>query len=100
MAKSAASCAAAGDSMPSKARDSGCAFPGCSARATRSHLDHTQPWEADGLTCSCNLGALCRHHHMLKQHPGWQLRQARPGTFEWITPPGRAYTCLPDRYAA
>jgi len=82
------------------ARDLTCRFPFCGQPAWRGDLDHTQPWEAGGLTCSCNLGGLCRHHHMLKQHPRWQLLQARPGTFEWITPPGRAYTCLPDRYAA
>jgi hypothetical protein len=81
------------------ARDLTCRFPFCGQPAWRGDLDHTQPWEAGGLTCSCNLGALCRHHHMLKQHPRWQLLQGRPGTFEWITPAARAYTCVPDRYA-
>ena len=82
------------------ARDLTCRFPSCGQPAWRGDLDHTQPWESGGLTCSCNLGGLCRHHHMLKQHPGWHLAQIRPGTFEWITPAGRPYTCAPASYAA
>jgi hypothetical protein len=82
------------------ARDLTCRFPSCGQPAWRGDLDHTQPWESGGLTCSCNLGGLCRHHHMLKQHRGWYLIQVRPGTFQWITPAGRAYTCAPASYAA
>jgi hypothetical protein len=82
------------------ARDLTCRFPSCGQPAWRGDLDHTQPWEGGGLTCSCNLGALCRHHHILKQHPGWRLTQARPGAFQWVTPTGRAYACAPASYAA
>jgi hypothetical protein len=82
------------------ARDLTCRFPSCGQPAWRGDLDHTQPWESGGLTCSCNLGGLCRHHHMLKQHPGWHLIQVRPGNFQWITPTGRAYACAPASYAA
>ncbi|HEY6480192.1 MAG TPA: HNH endonuclease signature motif containing protein, partial [Streptosporangiaceae bacterium] len=82
------------------ARDLTCRFPSCGQPAWRGDLDHTQPWEAGGLTCDCNLGALCRHHHILKQHPGWRLTQVRPGAFEWVTPTGRAYACAPASYAA
>jgi hypothetical protein len=82
------------------ARDLTCRFPSCGQPAWRGDLDHTQPWDSGGLTCSCNLGGLCRHHHMLKQHPGWHLVQVQPGTFQWITPAGRAYTCAPASYAA
>jgi hypothetical protein len=82
------------------ARDLTCRFPYCGQPAWRGDLDHTQPWDSGGLTCSCNLGGLCRHHHMLKQHPGWRLIQARPGTFQWVTSAGRSYTCAPASYAA
>ncbi|HMH90982.1 MAG TPA: HNH endonuclease signature motif containing protein [Streptosporangiaceae bacterium] len=82
------------------ARDLTCRFPSCGQPAWRGDLDHTQPWDCGGLTCSCNLGGLCRHHHMLKQHPGWHLAQVRPGIFQWITPTGRAYACAPASYAA
>jgi Domain of unknown function (DUF222) len=82
------------------ARDRTCRFPSCGQPAWRGDLDHTQPWDSGGLTCSCNLGPLCRHHHMLKQHPGWHLVQVRPGAFQWATPAGRDYTCAPASYAA
>ncbi|MGH3275251.1 MAG: HNH endonuclease, partial [Streptosporangiaceae bacterium] len=82
------------------ARDLTCRFPFCGQPAWRGDLDHTQPWDAGGLTCSCNLGGLCRHHHMLKQHSGWRLTQIRPGVFSWVTPAGRTYTRTPARYAA
>ena len=57
---------------------------------------HTHPWHKGGPTCPCNLGALCRTHHILKQLQGWTLTQPRPGTFHWTTPTGRTYTCEPD----
>jgi hypothetical protein len=72
-------------------RDLTCRFPSCRQPAWRGDLDHTRPYERGGLTCSCNLGGLCRRHHILKQHPGWQLRQPEPGSFDWTTPTGRRY---------
>ncbi|MDQ2877383.1 MAG: hypothetical protein M3Y33_22280, partial [Actinomycetota bacterium] len=38
------------------ARDLTCRFPFCGQPAWRGDLDHTQPWDSGGLTCSCNLG--------------------------------------------
>jgi hypothetical protein len=75
-----------------------CAFPGCRRPARRCDLDHTTPFDQDGLTCPCNLSPLCRRHHQAKQAPGWQLHQPEPGTLIWTTPSGRTYTALPDRY--
>ncbi len=77
------------------ARDLTCRFPGCGQPAWRGDLDHTQPWPG-GPTCRCNLGGLCRAHHLLKQHPDWSLRQLAPGIFEWVTPSGRTYRATPD----
>jgi hypothetical protein len=82
------------------ARDLTCRFPFCGQPAWRGDLDHTRPWDKGGRTCSCNLGGLCRHHHILKQHPGWQLVQVSPGTFLWTTSAGRTYAATPDRHAA
>jgi hypothetical protein len=80
------------------ARDLTCRFPSCRQPAWRGDLDHTIPWPR-GRTCRCNLGGLCRTHHQLKQHPGWELAQAAaPGTFTWTTPAGRAYTVTPDTH--
>jgi hypothetical protein len=78
------------------ARDLTCRFITCRQPAWRADLDHTVPWEKGGLTCSCNLGGLCRFHHRLKQHLGWSLIQSAPGIFTWSTPTGRIYTTAPD----
>ena len=78
------------------ARDLTCRYPFCGQPAWRADLDHTTPWHKGGLTCTCNLGGLCRGHHILKQHPGWQLTQPRPGHFQWTTPADRTYCVTPD----
>src|SRR6185437_13219814 len=78
------------------ARDQTCRYPHCRQPAWHADLDHTRPYHKGGRTCPCNLGALCRTHHILKQLQGWTLTQPRPGTFQWTTPTGRTYTCEPD----
>ena len=80
------------------ARDLTCRFQTCRQPATRCDLDHTIPHDQGGLTCTCNLGAICRRHHKIKQHPGWHLNQPTPGTFTWSTRTGRTYTVQPDSY--
>jgi hypothetical protein len=81
------------------ARDLTCRFPRCRQPAWRGDLDHTIPFDDGGLTCRCNLGGLCRTHHILKHHPDWKLRQVAPGIFAWTTPAGRAYAATPDTHA-
>jgi Domain of unknown function (DUF222) len=82
------------------ARDLTCRFLRCRQPAWRGDLDHTIPFDDGGLTCRCNLGGLCRTHHILKHHPDWNLRQVAPGVFTWTTPAGRTYTTTPDTHAA
>jgi hypothetical protein len=82
------------------ARDLTCRFCTCRQPATRCDLDHTTPFDQGGVTCSCNLGAGCRFHHQIKQHPGWHLAQPTPGTFTWTTPTGRTYATQPDTHTA
>jgi hypothetical protein len=82
------------------ARDLTCRFPRCRQPAWRGDLDHTIPYDNGGKTCRCNLGGLCRTHHILKHHPDWKLRQIAPGIFAWTTPAGRTYTTTPDTHAA
>jgi hypothetical protein len=81
------------------ARDLTCRFLRCRQPAWRGDLDHTVPFDDGGLTCRCNLGGLCRTHHILKHHPDWNLRQLAPGVFTWTTPAGRMYTTTPDTHA-
>jgi hypothetical protein len=81
-------------------RDLTCRFPTCRQPAQRCDADHTKPYDQGGPTCACNLGALCRFHHQLKQHRQWRLDQPVPGTFTWTTPTGRTYEVQPDPQAA
>jgi hypothetical protein len=82
------------------ARDQTCRYPYCRQPAWHADLDHTRPWHKGGRTCPCNLGVLCRAHHILKQLQGWTLTQPRPGVFRWTTPAGRTYTTEPDVHPA
>jgi hypothetical protein len=82
------------------ARDQTCRFPRCRQPAWRGDLDHTVPYGEGGRTCACNLGALCRTHHRLKQRRHWHLEQLTPGVLTWTTPAGRRYTATPDAHAA
>jgi hypothetical protein len=81
------------------ARDQTCRNPVCGRRARHCDLDHTRAWDKGGRTCPCGLGALCRHHHQLKQLPGWHLSQDAQGHFSWRTPAGLTYTEEPHQYA-
>ncbi len=80
------------------ARNSRCSAPGCGRPAARCDLDHSIAWDKGGLTCSCNLAPLCRHHHRLKQAEGWWLEQPEPGVLVWRTPAGLTYTTTPAAY--
>jgi hypothetical protein len=80
-----------------RARTATCTAPGCGARAIHCDLDHTTAYPA-GITCECDLGPKCRHHHRVKQAPGWRLEQPEPGVMRWTTPSGRHYTTMPTVY--
>ena len=66
-------------------RDHGCAHPGCRRRANRTHAHHIRHWIDGGLTDPDNLVLLCRYHHHLVHHGGWEIQMidGRP----WFTPP-------------
>jgi Domain of unknown function (DUF222) len=80
-----------------RARTVTCPAPGCGAQAYHNDLDHTVPYPA-GTTDECNLGPPCRHHHHVKQAPGWTLEQPQPGVMRWTTPSGRVYATHPTIY--
>jgi Domain of unknown function (DUF222) len=77
-----------------RARDTTCVFPACTRPARGCDLDHTKPYPS-GPTSAGNLGSLCRHHHRLKHHPGWELSQADDATFTWTTPARRVHVQQP-----
>ncbi len=74
-----------------RAREPHCRMPGCRQPAWRSDLDHTIPWPI-GPTTPANLGPLCRRHHVLKTHAGWQLEPVHePSDHTDHTPAGPAW---------
>jgi len=73
------------------ARDRTCRFPGCRRSALLSDLDHAQSWENGGATSPDNIGALCRRHHRLKTHDGWQIESFLDGSCTWTSPLGKRY---------
>ena len=77
-----------------RARDGTCRFFGCTVPATRCDVDHVVPWP-HGPTDQTNLACLCRHHHRMKQQPGWQVAMTPDGVLTWTTPLGDSFTTWP-----
>ena len=73
------------------ARDRTCRFPGCRRSAILSDLDHAESWRNGGETSPENLGALCRRHHKMKTHHGWQLESFADGSCIWRSPLGKEF---------
>lgn len=98
-----------------EARDGTCVFLGCDMRAAWCDLDHIVPFDHDksgaalraedapacedagpGQTGAWNLQALCRRHHLLKTHAGWDaIRDPATGVTTWTTPSGRTHSRPP-----
>lgn len=76
-----------------------CMGPGCGMPASRCEIDHTIAWEDGGTTSLDNLAPICRGHHRVKHHGGWQVRQVPDtgGALEWTSPAGRRYVVHPER---
>jgi hypothetical protein len=79
-------------------RDGECTFPPCSRHARDTDFEHATPYDKGGRTCSCNAGSRSRQCHRVKQSPGWNVAQPRPGWHEWTTPAERTYVQGPKRY--
>ncbi len=67
-----------------RARHPECRMPGCRRSAEACDLDHAVPHPA-GETSLDNLGPLCRRHHVMKTHYGWDLDAAAD---RWRSPAG------------
>jgi uncharacterized protein DUF222 len=79
-----------------RARDRMCVAPGCRRAARLCDIDHTLPWLKGGPTETCNLGLLCRLHHLFKHSLGCELLQLSSGIFSWKFPSGLQYLTTPD----
>lgn len=78
-------------------RDRTCRFPGCTRRAMRCEVDHSEDWAADhGVTAHDNLAHLCAFHHHLKHETAWSLRHLDAGVLEWTSLTGAVYRTTPE----
>ena len=78
-------------------RSDTCQFPGCGVNARRTDADHITEWDTGGETNPENLQLLCRKHHNLKTHHGWQAKVLDPetNTIQWTSPLGNTYIAEP-----
>jgi hypothetical protein len=67
-----------------------CFFPHCDIPARACDFEHTIP-APRGPTATGNTGPACRHHHHIKTHGDWQVRQPFPGIYIWRAPTGSTY---------
>lgn len=74
-----------------------CMAPGCGMPAARCEIDHGIAWENGGTTSTDNLCPLCKGHHLVKHHGGWQIEHLPDGEIHWTSPTGRHYRVRPER---
>jgi hypothetical protein len=76
-----------------EARDTGCRFPGCTARRCDAH--HIVHWGEGGPTCLDNLVLLCRHHHRLLHEGGYTVHVGDGRAFTFVNARGRVVETAP-----
>ena len=69
-----------------------CIHPGCRIPASDCDIDHRIPWSERKLTCICDLGPMCRHHHRIRHTFGWTYEVVGRGDFVFTTPLRHRYT--------
>ena len=68
-------------------RDRHCVFEGCDRPHHWCDIHHLTPRSRGGPTAEHNLALLCRFHHTLTHHAGWQLgRDPTTGRFTTTSP--------------
>ncbi|HEY5881963.1 MAG TPA: hypothetical protein VIU11_23850, partial [Nakamurella sp.] len=75
-----------------------CQFPSCRQPVWRCDADHRDPFnhrnpKLGGPTHECNMGALCRRHHLFKDHADWRI-SVDPSrlVINWTSPTGHTYS--------
>jgi hypothetical protein len=76
------------------ARDGGCVFPGCGRPPRHCDIHHLHHRGRGGPTRTGNGAMLCRFHHRLLHHHGWQL-VTEDGRWVAIDPHGTRWTGRP-----
>ena len=76
-----------------EARDTGCRFPGCTARRCDAH--HVVHWADGGPTSLDNLVLLCRRHHRLLHEGGYTVHPGAGRAFTFVSARGRVIEVAP-----
>ncbi len=82
-------------------RDAHCVFPGCRRNSRTCDLDHITPYVPieqggpPGQSTASNLAPLCRTHHRIKTHTGWDYQRHDHGGYTWTSPTGHHYDVAP-----
>jgi hypothetical protein len=66
-------------------RDPTCVVPGCDARLGLENDHWVVEFAKGGLASMDNVARVCRHHHQLRTHRGFQLLGG-PGKWRWVPP--------------
>jgi hypothetical protein len=66
-------------------------FPFASCLSRSMQVDHTLPYDSGGESRLGNYGPMTTHHHRIKTHGRWQVRQPFPGIYLWRDPHGAHY---------
>jgi hypothetical protein len=69
-----------------------CVHPGCRMPSTDCDIDHRRPWADFQVTCTADLGPMCRHHHVVRHTYGWVYQPIAGGDFVFSSPFGHQYT--------
>ncbi|WP_196073203.1 HNH endonuclease signature motif containing protein [Nakamurella alba] len=73
-----------------------CSWPSCRRPSERCDADHCIPYDpsdpdSGGQTCVHNLRPLCRHHHRMKTHGGWNYTEHPDRSATFTGPLGNNY---------
>ncbi len=82
----------AGQRRKAEALHRTCVHPGCRMPAVDCDIDHRIPWAESRITCTEDLGPMCRHHHRIRHAFGWTYELADGGDFVFTTPLGHRHT--------
>jgi len=66
-------------------RDSTCVVPGCDTRLGLENDHWVVEFARGGQASMDNIARVCRHHHQLRTHRGFQLLGG-PGKWRWVPP--------------
>lgn len=69
-------------------------FPYANCLTRRMDIDHTEPWQPHGPPGQSrigNYGPMTRHHHRIKTHGPWDVKQPFPGIYLWRDSHGAVY---------